>query len=442
MNMRGRPARRIYRAAWRELGRLGRVAFVGVLLSGIVAVSLGFLVPSAVRDHLVTARVDELQRAVDAVVDSAAPSEFVPGADLSNFAEAARLRLLGGDTVRVKLWDSVGRILWSDEERLIGRRFNLQSDVALAFDGEISVEEAALTDAENEFERDLGPLIEFYLPVRGADGQITAVFEVYQRLEPFNETLGGVRASTWVRIGSGLGVLALFMGALTLVTLRGVERRRRESEVLLRRSLEVREAERVRLATALHDDVGQPLYRLLYGLEALQDSQLDPSDAAAETERLGDLVRGVDDTLRDEMRRLQTSPVDQQGLKSSLLALAADGDAQPVISIDIEMDRGLEAVVEEALYRTAREAVANAVKHSGATKIDLRLSDMGDAAVLSVVDDGEWQQAPEGLGIATVRGMLEAVGGDLDIRSKNGDGTTVVARVPLKGEADESRHRR
>jgi len=432
MDMRGRTARRTYRAAWRELGRLGRVAFFGVLLSGMVAVSLGFLVPSTVRDHLVTARVDELQRAVDTVVNTAAPSEFVPGADLSDFAEAARLRLLGGDTVRVKLWNSVGQILWSDEERLIGRRFNLQNDVALAFDGEISIEETALTDAENEFERDLGPLIEFYLPVRDADGEVTVVFEVYQRLEPFNETLGEVRASTWIRIGSGLGILGLFMGALTLVTLHGVERRRNESEMLLRRSLEVREAERVRLAAALHDDVGQPLYRLLYGLEVLKDSQLDPGDAAAEAQQLFDLVRAVDDTLRDEMRRLQTSPVDQQGLRSSLLALAANGNTSPVISIDIEIDRGLGAVIEEALYRAAREAVANAEKHSGATKIGLKLSDQGDAAVLSVVDDGEWQQGPEGLGIATVRGMLEAVGGDLIIRSRNDGGTTVVARVPLE----------
>jgi signal transduction histidine kinase len=434
MDMGGQQTRLIYRTAWRELGRLGRVAFFGVLLSGIVAVSLGFLVPSVVRDHLVTARVDELQRAVDSVVEAAAPSEFVPGADLSNFAEAARLRLLGGDIVRVKLWDSVGRILWSDEERLIGRRFNMQNDLAQAFDGEISVEETALTDAENEFERDFGPLIEFYLPIGGSDGDIAAVFEVYQRLEPFNDTLMGVRTSTWIRIGSGLGVLSLFMGALTLVTMRGVERRRQESEILLRRSLEVREAERVRLATALHDDVGQPLYRLLYGLEALKDSQLDPGDAAAEAERLSELVRGVDDTLRDEMRRLQTSPVDEQGLRTSLLALATNGDLPPLINIELAMDRGFGSAAEEILYRSAREAVANAAKHSGAMKIDVRLRDLGDTAVLTVVDDGEWRHGPEGLGIATVRGMLEAVGGDLDIRSKDGDGTTVVARVPLKVE--------
>ncbi len=432
IGMRGQPTRRTYRAAWRELGRLGRVAFFGVFVSGIVAVSLGFLVPAAVRGHLVAARVDELQRAVDTVVHAAAPSDFVPGADFSKFAEAARLRLLGGDTVRVKLWDSVGRILWSDEERLIGRRFNLQGDLKLAFEGDTAVEETALTDDENEFERDLGPLIEFYLPVSGADGEIAAVFEVYQRLEPFNETLAGVRASTWIRIGSGLGVLMLFMGSLTLVTLRGVERRRRESEMLLRHSLEVRESERVRLATALHDDVGQPLYRLLYGLEALKDSKLDPGHAAAEAEHLSELVRGMDDTLRDEMRRLQTSPVDQQGLRTALLALTTSSNTPPLISINIDLDQKLSSAVEEALYRAAREAVANATKHSGATKIDVRLSELSDVAVLSVVDDGEWHPGPAGLGIATVRGMLEAIGGDLDIRSKNSSGTTVVARVPLK----------
>ncbi len=62
----------------------------------------------------------------------------------------------------------------------------------------------------------------------------------------------------------------------------------------------------------------------------------------------------------------------------------------------------------------------------------MHLTGVGDTAVLSVADDGEWRQGPEGLGIATVRGMLEAVGGDLSIRSRNGSGTTVVARVPVK----------
>ena len=432
--MRGQPTRRTYRAAWRELGRLGRVAFFGVLLSGIVAVSLGFLVPRAVRDHLITARVDELQRSVDTVFETAALAEFSPDADFSAFAAAARFRLLGGDTVRVKLWDPLGRILWSDEERLIGRRFNISGDLQAAFAAEVSVEEVDLNDPETEYERDLGPLIEFYLPVTGTSGKVEAVFEVYQRLEPFNETLAGVRVSTWIRIGSGLLVLMLFMGALTLVTLRGVERRRQESELLLRRSLKVRETERVRLASALHDDVGQPLYRLLYGLEALKDSQLAPDAAASEAERLSGLVRQVDDTLRDEMRRLQTSPVDQQGLESSLLALADDRNSPLVtnIEISIDSDRILGSEVEEALYRTAREAVTNAAKHSEASKVDVRLTNVGDIATLSIVDNGKWQHGPEGLGITTVRGMLEAVGGDLEIRTKAGIGTTVVAQAPLK----------
>ena len=431
--MRGQPTQRRFRDAWRELGLLGQVGFFGVLLSGVTAVSLGFFIPSTVRDHLITARVNELQRAVENVVDSAAPVEFVPDADFSKFADAARLRLLGGDTVRVKLWDSTGRILWSDEERLINRVFGLHGDVQSAFSGVVSIEETDLTDPENEFERQLGPLIEFYLPVQDADGRTTAVFEVYQRSEPFNETLAGVRGSTWIRIGTGLSVLMLFMGALTAVILRGVERRRQQSERLLRRSLEVRETERVRLATALHDDVGQPLYRLLYGLEALKESQLDP-DAAIEAERLSQLVREVDDTLRDEMRRLQTSPVDQQGLRTSLRALAVDEDISPLVSVDLDLDRDLDPVVEEALYRAAREAVANALKHSGARRVQVLLHDLNDEAVLRVIDDGAWQPRPDGLGIATVRAMVEAIGGDLDIRSTDGAGTTVVARIPLREE--------
>ncbi len=430
-DMRGQTTQRRFRDAWRELGLLGHVGFFGVLLSGIVAVSLGFLIPSTVRDHLIAARVDELQRAVENVVDFAGPVEFEAHADFSEFADVARLFLLGGDTVRVKLWDSTGRILWSDEERLIDRVFGPYGDVQSAFSGEVSIEETDLAEPENLYERELGPLIEFYLPVQDTNGRTAAVFEVYQRSEPFNKTLAGVRGSTWIRIGSGLGVLSLFMGALTAVIVRGVERRRRQSERLLRRSLEVRETERVRLATALHDDVGQPLYRLLYGLEALKESQLEPN-AAIEAERLSELVREVDDTLRDEMRRLQTSPVDQQGFRTSLRALAVDEDSSPLVSVDLDLDRELDSVLEEALYRAAREAVANALKHAGAGRIQVLLNDLNDHAVLRVIDDGAWQQRPDGLGIDTMSAMLEAVVGDLEIRSKDGAGTTVVARVPLK----------
>lgn len=418
-------------AFWHEIGRIGRLAFVGVLVSGVVAVSLGFFIPSAVRSHLIDARIDELERSMQ-MVWTAAPETFEPEADFSEFDRITRVQLLGGDTVRVKVWDTTGRIVWSDEGRLIGRSFPGLDDIDGAFDGAVIVEETDLTDVENEFERGFGRLIEFYLPMTGDSGDIEAVFEVYQRLDPFEQTLNAVRASTWLRIGTGLGVLGLFTTTLTLVTLRGAERRRVQSERLLHRSLDVREAERVRLANALHDDVGQPVYRLLYGLESMSEGHLEPARMQQEARRLVETVRLVDSTLRDQMRQLQASPVESDGLVAALEDLVLDNGATPRIAVTVDVDESaLDPGVQEALYRAAREAVANAIRHSGAVSIDVRLVSVREGAELRVTDTGDWKPGDDGLGIATMRAMIDACGGTLSIGAGNDGGTVVTAVVPV-----------
>lgn len=430
--MRGQLQPRTLRSTWRELGRVGRLAFIGVVVSGVVAVTLGFLIPSAVEDQLLAARVDELERAALRVVESGGVVAYVPEADYSMLAEAAQLRLLGGDTVRVKLWDHQGRILWSDESRLIGRRFTPGDHIKEAFEGEMAYERSDLTELENEYEVGLAPLLEFYLPVRLGDS-VEAVFEAYQRLDPIDSTLQDVRMATWVRIGSGLAVLMVFMGTLTLVTVRGVERRRRQSEALLGRSLEVREVERIRLATALHDEIGQPLYRLLFGLETLEHGSLDSTEGMAEVGRLRTMVGQIDDALRGEIATLNRSSVDSKGLAASVQELASQPGNMPSVEVSIDLDRSLGQPLEEALYRAAREAVNNAVKHSGGDAVRLALSESGGSVVLRVWDNGRWKPRGEGLGIATIQRLIEMQGGQLTIHT-NGRGTTVTLSAPLGDE--------
>ena len=86
-------------------------------------------------------------------------------------------------------------------------------------------------------------------------------------------------------------------------------------------------------------------------------------------------------------------------------------------------------------YRVAEEALANAVKHAEASRVEIRIERSEDGALtLQIVDDGKGFDASSvstGLGTATIYDQIGAVGGEVSIRSVPGEGTTVMATLPL-----------
>ncbi len=81
-----------------------------------------------------------------------------------------RQRILTSSVVRVKIWDASGLIVYSDEHRLIGRTFLLDSGKSAALrNGAVDADVSVLTDSENQYERSFGKLLEVYLPVRGSE---------------------------------------------------------------------------------------------------------------------------------------------------------------------------------------------------------------------------------------------------------------------------------
>ena len=92
---------------------------------------------------------------------------------------------------------------------------------------------------------------------------------------------------------------------------------------------------------------------------------------------------------------------------------------------------------DAALYRVAQEALHNALRHAGATRIGVTLSRTPRRVILEVTDDGSGfaPGAPGGLGFASMRGRAASAGGTLTIRSAPGAGTTVRLAVPLRRPA-------
>jgi signal transduction histidine kinase len=206
---------------------------------------------------------------------------------------------------------------------------------------------------------------------------------------------------------------------------------------VVRRVVAAQEAERKRLARELHDETGQALTSILLGLKPLEraaDEQL--AKAVASVRAL------VVSTLQDVRRlavELRPAALDDFGLVPAVTRLADTFREQTGMHVELEArlsEERLPPEVETALYRIVQEALTNVVKHSGATRVSILLTERDHAVAAMVEDDGvgfEIDSAREdGLGLVGMRERIGLVGGRLQVESSAGAGTTVVAEVPVR----------
>jgi signal transduction histidine kinase len=117
-----------------------------------------------------------------------------------------------------------------------------------------------------------------------------------------------------------------------------------------------------------------------------------------------------------------------------LLVRELEADSIATFEADVEDVRAT-PVVELLAYQTAREALRNALKHSGASRISVSLRRVGDDIRLEVADDGRgFSQASvdkaQHFGLALMRERIELAGGALGIDTSPGSGTRIMVRLP------------
>lgn len=417
---------------WKRIGGFGRATVIGLLLAAAAAVFSVFAVERAVRSDLLSARADILSSVVDelrpqlwALTGSEDPDAF------DDLDQAVRQRLLGGETLRVKVWTTDSRIAYSDVPALVGEHFDLGADAREAFDGQPSVGIATLNGPENIFERDLGELLEFYLPVADDRGVVSAVFEIYQRTSGLDESLAQIRTDVRRSIGAALLFLTVSVTGLMFVDARALDRRRQQAERLADSLMHARAQERQRIVGALHDDIGQPLYRILFGIRGSRE-RTDDQVLDDELQRLEELVTSVDESLRSELRLLHSTSAQEIGLGSAVAELVATANVETDLAITLtgSLPDDLSSQAEAALYRAVHEALFNIRKHARASLVEVGLAASTDIAVAEIEDDGIGWDGVEGIGLATTRMGLDAIGGGLRIQRRPAGGTLVRAWVP------------
>lgn len=424
------------RADWREIGGLGRLSLVGIGIAAVITVILGFSITSTVRGQLLSARAALVEAAVadlsDFPLDRPATLE-----EFARFDAEVRRTVLGSDTVRVKLWNSAGTIVYSDAGELIGQAFELSAPARQAFSGDTGTTISDLQDPAHAFDRGEGELIEYYVPRPVGAAEVTSVIEIEQDVAEFNDALGRITRNVWISIILGLVVLGMFVASLGAARARELNRRRRQAERLLRSSFRTQEEERQRIVGSLHDDIGQPLYRLLYGLEGAQ-ARLEPGvELADDLGALEDIVRDVDKTLRRELRLLHQGLAEDAGLDMALADLAevTERESDLAVATSLDLRTELSGVQLSAMYRAAQEAVTNVRKHANAQSARIAVFEDEGRFWLHVDDDGDGPDGEPGLGLTTTRERFEALGGSATLRVSPDGGTRFEAWLPVsRGE--------
>jgi signal transduction histidine kinase len=207
---------------------------------------------------------------------------------------------------------------------------------------------------------------------------------------------------------------------------------------LSRRLVEAQERERRHVARELHDEAGQALASLRFGLRLLEREVAAGGDVAA---RVAELLRTTDaviDGLHRLAADLRPASLDHLGLDAALRQHARATAATHGLHVRFKA-RGftgerLPPVVETALFRVVQEAVTNVVRHAQARRVDVLLEHRGDRVLAMVEDDGigfepDRAQSGEHFGLLGLRERAEALDGSLTVESAPGAGTTVVVEV-------------
>ncbi|HVM08431.1 MAG TPA: sensor histidine kinase [Acidimicrobiales bacterium] len=193
--------------------------------------------------------------------------------------------------------------------------------------------------------------------------------------------------------------------------------------------------ERTRIARDLHDRVGQSLAFVGFELDRISRAA-SGTDVEPELAELREDVRRVVTEVRDTLYDLRTDVTEEQGLVPTLstyLDRVADRTGLDV-DLDTEETTRLPLRKEREVWRIAQEAVANAVRHAGASMLAVRWYHDDRGGLLEVRDDGrglpeEGAVRPDAYGVRGMRERAAAIGGRLTVGPAEGGGTLVRCEV-------------
>jgi len=216
-----------------------------------------------------------------------------------------------------------------------------------------------------------------------------------------------------------------------------------ELQILSEKLIQAQELERKRIASELHDSVGQRITAIKFGLE---NTLMEYKSTLPKSSML--YLQGAIENLRDtveEVRKismnLRPSMLDDLGLQATITWFTREFKSLfPAISVDTKIDikeNDLSDTLKVVIFRVIQESLNNISKHAQANTVSIELLTAGDRLILSVKDDGKGFPLDsiytgQGFGLSSMRERVKLTAGQLAVESANGAGTVVHAIWPVE----------
>ncbi|QRM44395.1 ATP-binding protein [Rhizobium sp. BG4] len=381
--------------------------------------------------------------------------------------------LIGTDLARrvegFRIWRHDGLVIYSTNKQLIGQKFPSE-DIDRAFAGQVV---AQLEDSHDDGEEDgpptRRPLIEIYAPIYEPDThEVIAVGELYEEAADFIVQRNRVQQQTWAIVGATtLAIMALLFlivrrASHTIAYQRMILKTQlTQAQALARQNTELRKAaDRARMDASksneqllnrigadLHDGPVQLLSLLILklsgGASGLPKAALEhlPDIRGAELAP-AHLARLVLNELRELSTGLVMPEIEHMPLEAALRNAVEQHEYATGSKVSADYEALPERVAHPlkiCLYRVVQEGLNNAFRHGGGQGQHVSASADLSAITVVITDEGPGLSAPSAtsshrpLGLQGIRNRVEAFGGSVEIRARQGSGTELKVIVPMEG---------
>jgi two-component system sensor histidine kinase ChiS len=242
-------------------------------------------------------------------------------------------------------------------------------------------------------------------------------------------------ATWWFRTVFFVTIAGLIGGAVRYVAVRKLKRRVRTLEQ--QRALE---RERLRISQDMHDEVGANLTEIAILSELVRRDIQKPKEAETNVQKISEKARELIDNIGEIIWAINPQNDRLDNLTSYIREFASE--YFEMASIDCRFDfpeempsRQLSAEDRRNIFLTMKEAINNAVKHSGATLVELNCRVSGHEVVFTVQDNGRGfiieSLSGQGNGLLNMKKRIEEINGNFQIESHPGNGTKIRLTVPL-----------
>ncbi len=404
-------------------------------------------------------------------LQSLAGGGSLPDVDRDDLDRLLSATPLGQRIVMIKVWAPDGRILYSNDRTLIGRRSQETAMLAAAFAGRTHSRIIDLADPEHRVEQQRWSRpIETYVPVRRAsNAEVIAVAEFYQQSDDLMQQIGAARLRSWLMVGAASLVMSLLLGGLvrrasdTIAAQQG-ELREKVTQLTATLAQNEKLRERVqragarttalneqflhRVAADIHDGPSQGVALALMRLEPMMELCVACQAVTGKERDLGDefstlrsALQSALDDLRAISKGLHLPEIEQLSLSETAQRAVRDYErkvgAGPKVTVEVRhLPEQVTLPGKIALFRLLQESLANGFRHGGAANQRITLKTRDGDLLVEVADDGKGFDSRiadrEGhLGIAGMRERVEVLGGTFSVNSAPGRGTVVRASLPM-----------